>query len=256
MFDPVTIGLVGAGLGFLGQQQTNQKNWDIAQAANAASAEQAANQMAFQERMRKTQYQTAVEDMKSAGLNPMLAYTQGGAGTPTGAMGQVSTAKMGNSLGSALQGYQSLTMNNADIDLKKATTVGTTATTLKTEAETIKTAADIGYILENTKLNQQTHRNLEVQLSKLQQEIMNLRATEGYTTAQTAKTKEETRLAEIGDKPSDPTLYRDLRKGIVHTYDRYKEYPGLFNPFTKSYNRLKQYPNLFNPFNSFTRGKK
>ena len=40
-------GIVGATLGFLGQQQTNQKNWDISQAANAASAEQAATQMKF-----------------------------------------------------------------------------------------------------------------------------------------------------------------------------------------------------------------
>ena len=222
---------IGGVLGFIGQQQTNQKNWDMAQAANAASAEQAARQMAFQERMRDTQYQTAVQDMKAAGLNPMLAYTQGGAGTPTGAMGQVSTAKVGNVIGSALAGAQSLSMNEAEIDFKKAATTGTTATTLKTEAETIKTAADIAYILENTKLNQQQQQNLVVQLNKLNQEIENLRVTQGLTTAQTAKTREETRLAEIGDKPSDPSLYRDIRKGVVHTYNQYKKFPKLFNPF-------------------------
>ena len=215
MFDPVTIGLVGAGLGFLGGERANAANKDIASAANAASAQQAASQMDFQERMRKTQYQTAVEDMKSAGLNPMLAYTQGGAGTPSGAMGQVSTAKMGNSVGSALQGYQSLSMNNADIDLKKATTTGTTATTLKTEAETIKTAADIAYILENTKLNQQTQRNLEEQLKKLQQEILNLRATERYTTAATGKVGAETANIKEGIAPSgDMPWYRDLKRVI------------------------------------------
>jgi hypothetical protein len=213
MFDPVTIGLVGAGLGFLGGERTNAANRDIASAANAASAEQAARQMEFQERMRSSQYQTAVEDMKKAGLNPMLAYTQGGAGTPSGAMGQVSTAKIGNSVGSALQGYQSLSMNNADIDLKKATTVGTTATTIKTEADTIKTAAEIGYILENTKLNTQQQRNLEQMLLKLQQEIQNLKATEGFTTAATAKTKAETSNIVEGIAPSgDMPWYRDLKR--------------------------------------------
>ena len=237
MFDSITSnlgGLVGGALGFIGQQQTNQKNWDIAQAANASSAEQAAGQMAFQERMRKTQYQTAVEDMKAAGLNPMLAYTQGGAGTPTGAMGSVSTATMKNALGAGVSGYQQMSMNNADIDLKKATTVGTTAATLKTEADTIKTAADIGYVLENTKLNTQTQRNLEVQLSKLQQEIMNLRATEKYTSAATGKVGAETTNIKENIAPSvDPYWYRDIKKYVptpsrVENYikDKYNKYKG------------------------------
>lgn len=38
----------------------------------------------FQERMRGSQYQTSMADMKKAGLNPILAYKQGGAGTPAG----------------------------------------------------------------------------------------------------------------------------------------------------------------------------
>lgn len=227
-------GLLGGALGFIGQQQTNQKNWDIAQSANAASAEQAAKQMDFQERMRETQYQTAVKDMKSAGLNPMLAYSQGGAGTPTGAMGSVSTATMKNALGAGVTGYQQMSMNEADIDLKKATTVGTTASTLKTEADTIKTAADIGYVLENTKLNAQTQRNLEVQLNKLQQEIINLRATERYTTAATGKVGAETTNIKENIAPSvDPYWYRDIKKYIptpsrVENYvkSQYNKYKG------------------------------
>jgi hypothetical protein len=213
--DPVTVGLIGAGLGFLGSEQTNASNRGIANAANAASAQQAAQQMEFQERMRDTQYQTAVKDMKAAGLNPMLAYSQGGAGTPTGAMGSVSTATMKNSAAAGIQGYQTLSMNNADIDLKRATTTGTTATTLKTEADTIKTAAEIGYVLENTKLNTQTQRNLEEQLKKLQQEILNLRATEKYTSAATGKVGAETTNIKENIAPSvDPYWYRDIKKNI------------------------------------------
>jgi len=209
MFD--VGGAIGGILGFVGQQQTNQKNWDIAQSANAASAEQAQRQMNFQERMRSTQYQTAIEDMQKAGLNPMLAYSQGGAGTPSGAMGQVSTAKVGNAIGSALQGYQAMAMNNADLDLKDATTKGTTAQTIKTEAETIKTAADIGYILENTKLNQQQQKNLEEALSKITAEIAQLRASERLTTAQTKNVKE------LQAPSPDPYWYRDVKKGFQGT---------------------------------------
>lgn len=42
-------------------------------------------QMKFQERMRDTAYQAAVLDMEKAGINPILAYKQGGAATPAGA---------------------------------------------------------------------------------------------------------------------------------------------------------------------------
>ena len=52
--------------------------------ANAASAKSVDKQMAFQEEMSNTSYQRAVKDMVAAGINPMLAYQQGGASTPTG----------------------------------------------------------------------------------------------------------------------------------------------------------------------------
>lgn len=66
------------------------REYNAAEAAKQRdfSAGQAKQQMDFQERMRATQYQTAMADMRAAGLNPMLAYSQGGAGTPIGASGQ------------------------------------------------------------------------------------------------------------------------------------------------------------------------
>lgn len=64
------------------------------------SAEAAANRE-WQERMSSTAYQRAVEDMKKAGLNPILAYGNGGASTPGGSAGTISAANMGLSSSSA-----------------------------------------------------------------------------------------------------------------------------------------------------------
>lgn len=66
-------GLIGGIMSFFGNERTNQANEDLA-----------ADNRAYQERMSSTAYQRATADMKAAGLNPMLAYSQGGASTPVG----------------------------------------------------------------------------------------------------------------------------------------------------------------------------
>lgn len=71
-------GLVGGALSYFGAREANQ-----------ATAKMSREQMDFQERMSNTQYQRAVSDMEAAGLNPMLAFQQGGAGTPQGAQAQM-----------------------------------------------------------------------------------------------------------------------------------------------------------------------
>lgn len=65
------------------------------------SAEALANRECL-EHMSSTAYQRAVEDMKKAGLNPILAFANGGASTPGGSAGTISGASMGLASSSAL----------------------------------------------------------------------------------------------------------------------------------------------------------
>lgn len=67
--------------------------------ANAAGAASILQQEKFQKQMSSTAYQRAVKDMEAAGLNPMLAYSQGGASTPTGASMQFQNPNAGLAAG-------------------------------------------------------------------------------------------------------------------------------------------------------------
>lgn len=97
---------ITAGLGVLSGGLTNKWAGNSAQHAMDFSAsqqlvsedfnrEEAQKTRDWQQQMRATQYQTATADMQKAGLNPMLAYSQGGAGTPSGATASVGTGAGG-----------------------------------------------------------------------------------------------------------------------------------------------------------------
>jgi hypothetical protein len=96
-------------LSFLGAKEANKTNMAIAQ-----------QQENFQKEMSNTSYVRAVADMKQAGLNPMLAYSQGGASTPAGATTTVQNA-LGAGVSSGQQAFQlalNAAQNVADVKLK------------------------------------------------------------------------------------------------------------------------------------------
>lgn len=94
---------------------------EAAEDANLANKASANTQMKFQERMSNSAYQRTMDDMEKAGLNPMLAYSQGGASTPSGA---ASTAQPASKTGLAQFAMQAATgLNTAK---NQATLTGNT----------------------------------------------------------------------------------------------------------------------------------
>lgn len=90
--------------------------------ANDARMQQSAQQMAFQRDMSNTSYQRSVEDMKAAGLNPMLAYSKGGASTPPGSMAPVENEMVGAaaSAGEAAHRIAEVRLKNEQAESAKA----------------------------------------------------------------------------------------------------------------------------------------
>lgn len=83
--------LIAAGITAAGSAYSNARNEGLSR-----------ENRYWQEYMSNTAYRRAVEDMREAGLNPMLAYSQGGASTPAGNVAEVDSIT-GDAVGSAMQ---------------------------------------------------------------------------------------------------------------------------------------------------------
>ena len=187
-------GIASAGANLIGTYMTNRARADQAAEANRFSAEQTKNQMDFQERMRETQYQTSVKDLMAAGLNPMLAYTQGGAGTPAGASAtgqQAPIQDYGSGIASAFQIGANI---RADLDKK--------------EAETVESISRTGVNDENRKLlNAQTilaileAPNVSQKLKNLAQDELLARARTTATNAEEMSKRLDIMIRTLGDVP-------------------------------------------------------
>lgn len=122
------------------------------------SKREAEKQRGWQERMSNSAYQRSMDDMRLAGLNPMLAYQQGGAGTPSGGMAKV--PDMGSAVVTALHAKRL----GAELELMKAQTGKATA-----EASLIG-ATELRVGKETEKVGQQTQNLLtENQIARMKE---------------------------------------------------------------------------------------
>lgn len=112
------VSSVGA---YYGQREANEANAAIAASNNAYSNAMSQDQMKFQERMSSTAHQREVEDLRKAGLNPILSANKGGASTPAGSMGQTTTAHMESALGKGIGSAMEALSLNKELQAKDAT---------------------------------------------------------------------------------------------------------------------------------------
>ncbi len=124
---------VGAAVGTsVGQWDANKKNWKIAK-----------KQMQFQREMSNTAVQRRMEDMRLAGINPLLAGVHE-ASSPAGAQATMQDA-IGQGVSSAMQALQLKTVikkANAEVENTKANTAY-----VKDKHNIIKPGGAIGKIL-------------------------------------------------------------------------------------------------------------
>jgi hypothetical protein len=118
--EPVTtVAAATAAANFLGGLWSNKSNKREAQ-----------KDRQFQERMRNTQWQAAVADMRAAGLNPALAYSQGPNAAPGGAMATTS-----NPVEGAVSSGMQVKMQSEQLKLIRQQQQAAMAQTIKTRSD-------------------------------------------------------------------------------------------------------------------------
>ena len=178
MFGAIAGALIGGAAGLIGSSKQNKTSKKVA-----------ANQEAFQRETLQNQYQWATEDMRKAGLNPMLAYQQGGAGSASGAS------------------YSPV--NEMEHFANSAKSIGIDYQTLKNmRAQEDKTEAEAAEAISRTKLNNAMENNAKIQgVGHALQNVMS---------SQDAKVAQK-----LGINPQSLNFYTSSAKGSASFSERW-----------------------------------
>lgn len=214
--DPVTIGAIGAaGAGLVSSL------WGAHKSASLTKAENAKNRAWEQQKMTSA-WQWTVDDMKKAGINPVLMYGNAGGATMAGSTGTADPgdayaqtgANVGNSLNSAANILQ-LRKQKAEIENMEANTG-------LINAQSGKTDADTQYILSNTKkLEKDTLKVIaDTDLSKTQkkeaeEKIQYLYEQMEYLNWEIEKAKHENNILKVNEAFAKANAIKDQITGYM-----------------------------------------
>ena len=123
---PIGSALIGGGFSAFGQSRANREMRDAARDARQ-----------FSERMFRNRYRYTMADMKAAGLNPILAYQQGGGAAPAGVSATAGNIFEGaaDQLGKGVSSALAATRMKHEIKLLKEQATATKAQGYYTDAQ-------------------------------------------------------------------------------------------------------------------------
>ena len=163
--------LIGGAASLIGGKIANKGRADQANISGEFNQASAREQMDFQERMSNTAHVRQMNDLKKAGLNPLLSAKYGGASSPGGASASRPMADQKDIISPAISSALAIQQNEANIDLTKAQAEHTRQKTVTEEI------IQGNQMTENTKLQSQI-KNLGQEFKNLSQNQRNLQKDE------------------------------------------------------------------------------
>lgn len=201
--------------------------------SSAFNAFQSSKQMDFQDRMSNTAHQREVNDLRKAGLNPILSARHGGASSPPGSAANAAT----NDVAQAVNSARATAQQGALIPEQRALLQAQVADTNSARALKDSQAGDIN-ATQQTRISETIARAYQAlqsgnlsgdQRDKLLQEIRNLEAQRRLINVQTSSAKAELERKELLSKPFK-AINREIesvpKKGGVGNY--FKEKAGNY----------------------------
>lgn len=147
--DPVTASLLASGAIAGGSSGLGAfLSYKGARDANARNTELSRDQMAFQERMSSTAHQREVQDLRAAGLNPILS-AGGGASTPAGSAPLITSELEG-----AAASARGMPMLRAELEAM--------------QAQTAKTRQDTALSAVNTRIGEKNAVRSDIEVQAIQ----------------------------------------------------------------------------------------
>jgi len=215
------FGDIGGGLlSFIGQSQANQKNWDIAQSNNQFNREQ------FEQR-----YQTTVKDLQAAGLNPMLAYSQGPGTAPTASP----VAPMQNALGNAVEGYNKTKQVSSAAQLQAEQVKVAESQVQLNSASAAKVLADAEFVKEQTKKSIAEEPLVRQQTKTSEDQAKMYQGQASASAAQAAQAYEQVKLItqNIGNLKAELQRIQQNNDQTAPESEIAKKYPTFYYIFHK-----------------------